>query len=101
MQYLRLLCLSPSLRLSYETVSFIIYIYIYLYIYIFILIYSQVVLVVKKPPAKVGDLVYTGSVFGWGRAPEEGHGNPLWYSCLENPTDRIAWQATVYRLAKS
>ena len=93
--------MSPSLRLSYETVSFIIYIYISIYIYIFILIYSQVVLVVKKPPAKVGDLVYTGSVFGWGRAPEEGHGNPLWYSCLENPTDRIAWQATVYRLAKS
>ena len=36
-----------------------------------------------------------------GRSPEEGHGNPLQYSCLENPTDRGAWWATVHGVAKS
>ena len=97
MQYLSLLCLSPSLRLSYETLSFLIYIYIYDYIYI----YSQVALVVKNLPAKVDDLLCVGSVLGWGTSPEEGCGNPLQYSCLENPLDRIAWQAIVYRAAKS
>ena len=35
-----------------------------------------------------------------GRCPGGGHGNPLQYSCLENPMDRGAWQATVYRVAK-
>ena len=38
---------------------------------------------------------------GLGRSPGEGHGNPLQYSCLENPTGRGAWQATVNRIAKS
>ena len=38
---------------------------------------------------------------GLGRSPEEGNGNPLWYSCLKNPMDRGAWQATVQRVAKS
>ena len=36
----------------------------------------------------------------WGRSPTGGHGNPLQYSCLENPLDREAWQATVHRVAK-
>ena len=36
-----------------------------------------------------------------GRTPGEGHGNPFQYSCLENPMDRGAWWATVYRVAKS
>ena len=36
-----------------------------------------------------------------GRSPGEGHGNPLQYSCLENPMDRGAWWATVHRVAKS
>ena len=36
-----------------------------------------------------------------GRSPGEGHGNPLWYSCLKNPTDRGVWTATVHRAAKS
>jgi len=36
-----------------------------------------------------------GSIPGWGRSPGEGNGNPLQYSCLENPMDRGAWQATV------
>ena len=35
-----------------------------------------------------------GSIPGSGRSPEEGNGNPLQYSCLENPVDRAAWQAT-------
>ena len=46
--------------------------------------------VVKNPPAKAGD---TGSILESGRSPGEGNGNPLQYSCLENPMDRGAWQA--------
>ena len=38
---------------------------------------------------------------GWGRSPGEGNGNPLQYSCLENPMDRGTWRATVHRVAKS
>ena len=45
---------------------------------------------VKNPPANAGD---TSSIPGWGRSPGEGNGNPLQYSCLENPTDRGAWRA--------
>ena len=36
-----------------------------------------------------------------GRFPVGGNGNPLWYSCLENPMDRGAWWVTVHRIAKS
>ena len=42
-----------------------------------------------------------GSIPGWGRSPEGGHGNPLQYSCLENPMDRGARRATVHRDSKS
>ena len=42
-----------------------------------------------------------GSVPGWGRSPGGGHGNPLQWSCLENPRDRGAWQATVHGAQKS
>ena len=42
-----------------------------------------------------------GSIPGLGRSSGEGNGNPLQYSCLENPIDRGAWQATVYGVAKS
>ena len=42
-----------------------------------------------------------GSIPGSGRCPGEGHGNPLHYTCLENPVDRGAWQATVHSVAKS
>ena len=52
---------------------------------------SQVVLVVKNLPANTGDLRDTGSIPGSGRSPGGGYGNPLQYSCLENPTDREAW----------
>ena len=41
--------------------------------------------VVRNPTANAGDIRDTGSIPGWGRAPGEGHGNPLHYSCLENP----------------
>ena len=53
--------------------------------------------VVKIPPANAGDV---GSIPGWGRSPGGGHGNPLQYSCMENPMDRGAWWATVHRVAK-
>ena len=45
-----------------------------------------------------GDL---GSIPGSGRSPGEGKGNPLWYSCLENPMDRGAWWAIVHGVAES
>ena len=57
--------------------------------------------VVKNPPASVGDAGNIGLIPGSGRSPGGGNGNLLQYSCLENPTDRGAWQATVHRLAKS
>ena len=53
--------------------------------------------VVKNLPANAGDV---GSIPGSGRSPGEGNGNPLQYSCLENPMDRGAWQATVHGVAK-
>ena len=61
----------------------------------------QVVLVVKNLPANVEVIGDTGSMPGLGRSPGGGHGNPLQYSCLENPMDRGAWRATVHRAAKS
>jgi len=62
---------------------------------------SQGVQVVKNLSANAGDIRDASSVPGLGRSPGEGHGNPLQYSCLENPTDRGAWQATVHRVTKS
>ena len=59
---------------------------------------SQVALVVKNPPANAGDVRDTGLILGAGRSPRGGHGNPLQYSCLENPTDRGAWRATVHEI---
>ena len=56
---------------------------------------------VKNPPANVGDVRGVGSIPGLGTFPGGGHGNPLQYSCLENPRDRGAWQATVHRVTKS
>ena len=57
--------------------------------------------VVKNIPASAGDTGDKGSVPGSGRSPGEGHGNPLQYSCLENPMDRGAWEATVHGVAES
>ena len=58
-------------------------------------------LVVKNPPANAGDVRDRASIPGLGRSPGGGHGNPLQYSCLENPMDRGDWQTTVLRVAKS
>ena len=62
---------------------------------------SQVVLVVKNPSVNAGDIRDVSSIPGSGRSPGGGHGNPLRYSCLENPMDRGAWLATVHRVAES
>ena len=59
------------------------------------------VLVVKNLPDNGGDIKNVGSIPGSGRCPGGGHGNPLQYSCLENPMARGAWWATVHRVAKS
>ena len=53
---------------------------------------------VKASACNVGDL---GSIPGLGRSPGEGNGNPLQYSCLDNPMDGGAWWATVHGIAKS
>ena len=58
-------------------------------------------LVVKNLPANAGDARDTGLIPGSGRSPGEGNGNPLQYSCLENPMNRGAWQVTVRGVAKS
>ena len=49
----------------------------------------------------LGDIRDVGLIPELGRSPEEENGNPLQYSCLENPMDRGAWQATVRGVAKS
>ena len=56
---------------------------------------------VKSPPANAGDVIDAGLIPGLGRFPGGSHGNPLQYSCLENPVDRGAWWAIVHRVAKS
>ena len=53
-------------------------------------------LVVKNLPASATSIRVMGSIPGSGRSPGKGHGNPLQYSCLENPMDRGAWWATVH-----
>ena len=50
---------------------------------------------VKNLPANAGDAGDVALIPGLGRSPGEGNGNPLQYPCLENPTDREAWWATV------
>ena len=62
---------------------------------------SQVALVVKNLSANAGYIKDMGSFPGWGRSPGGGHGNPLRYSCLDNPMDRGAWWATAHRVTKS
>ena len=56
---------------------------------------------VNYPTANAGDARDAGSIPGLGRSPGGGHGNPLQYSCLENPMDRGAWRAMVHGVAKS
>ena len=55
----------------------------------------------EEPPASAGHTRDVGSMPGSGRTPGGGHGNPFQCSCLENPTDRGAWRATVHGVAKS
>ena len=62
---------------------------------------DQMAQVVKNLAANVGDIRDSGSVPGWGKPRGGGHGNPLQYSCLENPMDRGAWWATVPGVVKS
>ena len=62
---------------------------------------SQVALVVKSPPANVGDIRDMDSISESGRSSGGGHGNPLQYSCQDNPMDRGAWQAMVHGVSKS
>ena len=57
---------------------------------------SQVAQWVKNLP--VGE---AGSIPGSGRSPGERHGNPFWYSCLQNLMDKGAWQAAVHGVAKT
>ena len=59
------------------------------------------VLVVKHPPANVGDVRDASLNPGLGRSPGGGHGNPSQYSCLGNPMDKGAEQAMVHRAAES
>ena len=56
---------------------------------------------VKNLPASAGDARDVDLILGSGRFPGVGNGNPLQYSCLENSTDRGAWQTTVHGVAKS
>ena len=62
---------------------------------------SLVAFVVKNLPNNAGDIRDLGLIPGSGRSPGRGHGNPLQYSCLENPMDGEAWQADVHRVAQS
>ena len=56
---------------------------------------------VKNPPANAGGARDVGLIAGSGRSPGEGNGNPLQYSCLENPMERGAWWATVHGVTES
>ena len=55
----------------------------------------------KESTCDTGDIGDAGSIPGLGRSPGGGHGNPLQYSCQENPMDRAAWWATVHSVTKS
>ena len=57
--------------------------------------------VVENPPANTGNAGDVGSIHGSGRSPGIGNGNPLQYSCLGNPMNRGAWQATIHGVPKS
>ena len=55
----------------------------------------------KESSYNIGDVRDMGSIPMSGRSPGGGHGNPLQYSCMENPRDRGAWRATVHGVTKS
>ena len=62
---------------------------------------SRVKLSGKEDTCNAGAAGDVGLIAGSGRSPGGGHGNPLQYSCLENPMDRGAWRATIHTAAKS
>ena len=62
---------------------------------------SHVALVIKNPPANVGDIRDVGLIPAVGRSSGEGHGSPLQYSCLKNPMDRGTWWTMIHRVTKS
>ena len=62
---------------------------------------SQVALVVNNPHVNARNIRDASSIPGSGRSLGGGHGNPLQYSCLENPVDGRAWRSTVHRITKS
>ena len=55
---------------------------------------------IKNPPVSARDIRNEDLIPELGRSSGEGHGHPLWYSCLENPTDREGWRATVHGVTK-
>ena len=57
--------------------------------------------VVNNRPANAGDAGDSVSISGSGRSPGGGNGNPLQYSCLENPVDKGAWWVTVHGVTKN
>ena len=56
---------------------------------------------VKNPPGSAGNIREVGLILESGKSPGEGNGNPLQYSCLENPMDKGAWQATVHQVTQN
>ena len=93
-------CQTPTCA-RHQTVSLISHSVPWLHLGLLSLGASQVALVVKNLPANAGDLRDSGSIPGLGRSLGEGHGNPLQYSCLENPMDRGVWRTTAHGVAKS
>ena len=80
------ICYAPNFRIRF-LISEGISAFLLLHMYI---LASQVVLVVKNPPANARLAGDVGLITGWEKVPGGGHGSPLQYSCLENPMDREA-----------
>ena len=89
---------SISARISFCSYFTLTLIFVTICIVLFVLLGFPVGSEVKVSACNAGD---TGLIPGLGRSLGEGNGNPLQYSCLENPMDRGAWWATVHRVAKS
>ena len=81
--------------------------YLCVYVCVYISIYTYIFVYIYRLPwwlrCKVSacNARHPGSILGLGRSPGGEHGNPLQYSCLENPMDKGAWWATVHGVAKS
>ena len=73
----------------------------YIYIYIHTHTYISASHVGKESIASARDTGHVGLILGLGRPPGEGNGNPLQYSCLENPIDRGAWWNIAHEVTKS